>query len=165
MNFWVVAAVLVSGEGTTPPHVGLLSQSHQSLAVAFGSSFQEAPPLLCMLGGSSFSALAVIGTACFFAGQLSSPAPAQSRPLEVRCSCSDSTEVSSQLTLEQGETRGWRYAALGTLLFALAGGLLCGGFAAGAVSVVWWQRVTTRSEQTFLREAIPLRTNRSVVRN
>ena len=117
-----------------------------------------------MVGGSSFSELTVVGITCFFACQLSSPAPVQSRPLEVRCSCSDPAEVSSQLTLEQGESRGWWYAGLRTLLFALAGGLLCGGFSAGAVSVACWQRFTTRSEQTSLREAIPLRTNRSVLR-
>ena len=62
----------MSGEGTTPPHVELLSQSLQTLAVAFDSSFLEAPPLPCLLGGSSCSALAVIGT--LVSSLVSSPA-------------------------------------------------------------------------------------------
>ena len=56
-------------------------------------------------------------------------------------------------------------AAPGTLLFARAGGLLCGGFATGAVSVAGWQRFTTRSEQTFVREEIPLRMNGNALRS
>ena len=57
MNFWGVAAVLVAGEWPSLPDVGSLSQSIRSLAVASGSSFLKAPPVPCMLGGSSFSAL------------------------------------------------------------------------------------------------------------
>ena len=78
-----------------------------------------------MVGGPSLSALAVIGTACFFTGQLSSSDSGQELS-------SETAEVSAQFTLEQDEPRVWWYAALWTL-FALAGGLLCGGFAAGAI--------------------------------
>ena len=73
---------------------------------------KEVPPALCMLVGSSFLALAVIGSACFFAGQVSSPAPGQSRPLEVRCS--ESTQVSIDAFDREGgkerdakRTDGW----------------------------------------------------------
>ena len=52
--------------------------------------------------------------------------------------------------LEQDEPRVWWYAALGTL-FALAGGLLCDAFAAGAISVAWWHRFTGRPEHPFVR--------------
>ena len=127
----------VAGEWPSLPDVGSLSQSLQSLAVASGSSFSEAPLVPCMLGGSSFSALVVVGTACFFASQLSSPAPVQSDPSR------SAAPVPSQQR--------------SPLLFALAGGFLCGGFAA--------KGVITRSRQTFLREAIPLRTKRSVLRS
>ena len=81
------------------------------------------------------SALAVIRTACFFAGHLSHPGSGRGRSLEVRYSCSESAEVSSPFTLEQDEPRVWWYATLGTLLFARAVGLLCGGFTNGMVSV------------------------------
>ena len=73
------------------------------------------------------------------------------RALEDRCACSETAEGPAQFALEQDEPRVWWCAALWTLLFALAGGLLCGGFAAGAISVVWWQRFTS--------EAIPPRVN------
>ena len=88
-----------------------------------------------MLDGSSISALTIIGAACFFAGHLCHPGSGQGRSLEVRCSCSEFQEVSSPFTLEQDEARVWWYAALGTLLFARAVGLLCGGFTTGMVSV------------------------------
>ena len=112
-----------------------------------------------MLGGPLLSALAVIGTACFFAGQLSSSDFGQARALEDRSACSETAEVSAQFTLQQDEHRVWWYAYLGTL-FALTGGLPCGGFAAGAISVAWWQRFTCRPEHPFVREVIPPRVNR-----
>ena len=82
----------------------------------------------------------------------------QGRALEDRSACSETAEVSAQFTLEQDEHRVWWYAAWWTL-FALAGGLLCGGFAAGAISVAWWHRFTCRPEHPFVREAIPLLVN------
>ena len=142
----------MSSEGPAPLHVGSVSVGVASVRVRgfYGSREKEAPPAPCMVGGPSLSALAVIGTACFFAGQLSSSDSGQGRALEVRCACSETAEVSAQFTLEQDESRVWWYAALWTL-FALAGGLLCGGFAAGAISVAWWQRFTSRPEHPFVR--------------
>ena len=104
------------------------------------------------------------GTACFFAGQLSSSDPGQGRALEIRCACSETADVSVQFTFEQDQPRVWWSAALGTLLFALAGELLCGGVAVGAISVAWWQRFMGRPEHPFVREAIPLRVNQNALR-
>ena len=96
---------------TTARRAGVTVTSVSSCG--FGLTFFRGPPWPCMLGGASFSALAVTGNSCFFAGQLSKPGPSQGRPLEV-CSCSES------LKLEQGESRGWWYSAPETLIFALA---------------------------------------------
>ena len=109
-----------------------MSESHQFVPVASWLKFFRGPT--CALhGGPSLSALADTGTACFFDGQLSSSDPGQERALEVLCACSESAAGSAQFTLEQDEPRVWWYAALRTLLFALAGGVLCGGFAAEAI--------------------------------
>ena len=100
-------------------HVGSVSVGVASVRVRglYGSREKEAPPAPCMVGGPSLSALAVIGTACFFAGQLSSLGRGELS--ETACS---ETEVSAQFTLEQDEPRVWWYTDLETL-FALAGGL------------------------------------------
>ena len=105
MNFWKVAAVSVSSEGPAPLHVGSVSVGVASVrALGFMAQvFKKAPPAPCTVGGPSLSALAVIGTACFFAGQLSSSDPGQQRALEVRCDFSETAEVSAQFTLEQDE--------------------------------------------------------------
>ena len=135
-----------------------MSESHQFVPVALWLKFLRGPT--CALHGRWTLALCACGhwnrvllrwpalQLGFWAG----------RPLGDRCACSE-TEVSAQFTLEQDEPRVWWYAALWTL-FALAGGLLCGGFAAGAISVAWWQRFTGRPEHPFVREAIPPRVNR-----
>ena len=116
-----------------------------------------------MLGGTSISALVFIATACFFTGQVS--VPRQGLPVEIRCTCSKTAEVTSQFTLVQDEPRVWWYAALGTFLFALAGGLLCGVFAAGVFGVSWWNRISSKPEEIFVREPIPLRLNRNALRS
>ena len=63
MNFWEVAAVSVSGEGTAPPDVGkgAGAQPLQLLPVAFWLKFSRGPTFafLRMLGGPScFSQIA-----------------------------------------------------------------------------------------------------------
>ena len=68
----------------------------------------------CMLGGSSFSAPSVIGTACFFAGQLSSPGPSWSRPLKVRCSCSESKRPLLMHSVKKALTNGSPFATVGS---------------------------------------------------
>ena len=72
--FTELAAISVSSEGPAPLHVGSVSVGVASVRVRgfYGSREKETPPAPCMVGGPSLSTLTVIGTACFFAGQLSS---------------------------------------------------------------------------------------------
>ena len=87
---------------------------------------RDPPPAPCMVGGPSLSLRSrSLEPRVFFAGQLSSSDPGQGRALELRCACSETAEVSAQFTFEQDMPRVWWCATLGTLLFALAGGLLC----------------------------------------
>ena len=86
-------------------------------------------------------------------GPLSKPGHSQSRPLEVRCfllrlnrSVLPAHARAGRIS-EFGGTRLWDSPLRVCRRFALW------RIAAGAVSVAWWQRFTTRSEQTFVREA------------
>ena len=154
----------MSSEGPAPLHVGSVSVGVASVRARgfLWLKRKRGPTCATHLRWTLFSALTFVGTACFFAGQLSSLGRGEA--LEDRCACSETVEVSAQFTLQQDEPRVWWYAYLGTLLFALTGGLLCGGFAAGAIRVAWWQRFTGRPEHPFVREAIPLRVNGNALR-